>query len=158
LVDAAEIVGNLVDLLRDIPDLVEAMNGDAAKIYAYEDRYPKNNSLERAKGLVPSPGIMIGFEGSGPARYGEQEVWEYRLSASFRAAVDAGDPTPSGYYRLFRLLVKGVPSSGDGTAMQYRTVHESCMPMGTPMMDRKIDINGNDYFEVSLSFIEMGDD
>ena len=138
--------------------MVEAMGDDATRIYAYEDRYPKNNSLERAKGLLKSPGLLVGFEGEGPARYGEQEVWEYRLSVSFRAAVDAGDPTPSGYYRLFRLLVKGVPTSGDGLQMQNITVHASCMPMGTPTMDRKIDVNGNDYFEVSLSFLEMGDD
>lgn len=158
MVDAAEIVANLVTLLRDIPDLVEAMGGDPARIYAYEDRYPKNNSLERAKGLLLAPGILIGFEGEGPASYGQQEVWQYRISASLRAAVNSGDSTPSGYYRLFRLLVKGSPTSAAGLQIQNITVHESCMPMGTPAMDRKIDVNGNDYFEVSLSFLEMGDD
>ena len=45
MINPAELVDNLVALLRDIPELVAEMEGDAERIYAYHDQYPKRASL-----------------------------------------------------------------------------------------------------------------
>jgi hypothetical protein len=157
LVDSAEIVNALVTLLRDIPDLVEAVGGDETRIYAYQDRYPKNVSLEMAKYQMPAPGIMVAYQSTVPGSFGGFEAWKHELSISLRAGEDSGDDTPSGYYRLFRLIVKGIPT-GEEQAMQYLTVHPSCQPMDTPMMRRQTDAMGVDYFEISMLFTEIGDE
>jgi hypothetical protein len=137
LVDPAEIISALVDLLRDIPDLVEAVGGDEAKIYAYKDRYPKNVSLELAIYQMPAPGVMVAFQGTEPTASGGFQVWQHRISIFCRAGEDSGDDTPSGYYRLFRLIVKGKPTSL-GQEMQYVTVHPSCdSPMQTQSITSK---------------------
>jgi hypothetical protein len=67
-----------------------------------------------------------------------------------------GDP-PTAYYRLFRLITKGIPASGTAP-MLYTTVHPSCHPMDLPLIQRQTDAEGLDYFEVPLTFTEMGDE
>jgi len=157
MIDSAEIVNALVTLLRAIPDLVEAMGGDATKIYAYQDRYPQSISLETAKYQMPAPGIMVAWNGTAPGSFGGFEVWKHEISLCVRAGDDSGDLTPSGYYRIFRLITKGVPT-GHTEAMQYIEVHASCDPMDTPSMRRQTDGAGVDYFEISMMFTERGDD
>lgn len=158
LINPAEIVDALVDLLRDIPDLVEAVGDDPERIFAYHDRYPKNVSLDKARYELPSPGIMVAYQGTAPGSFGGFEVWRHEISLTLRAAEepDKGEP-PAGYYQLFRLIVKGIPA-GKGVPMNNLTVHPSCHPMDTPTMRRQTDAAGIDYFEVLLSFTEIGDD
>lgn len=67
-----------------------------------------------------------------------------------------GDP-PTAYYRLFRLITKGAPASA-GVVMINATVHASCYPMDVPSIQRATDAEGLDYFEVSMSFTEIGDE
>ena len=55
MIDPSEIVNNLVGMLRDIPALVTEVGGDAARIYAYHDSYPKNISLTHALHQMASP-------------------------------------------------------------------------------------------------------
>ncbi len=157
MVNAAEIVDALVTLLRDIPDLVEEVGGDAERIYAYHDIYPKNVSLDAARYQMLSPGVMVAYQATGPGAMGGFEAWQHELSITLRAGEESGDETPAGYYRLFRLIVKGV-STSLGLPMNYVTVHASCQPMDTPMMRRQTDANGVDYFEISMRFTEIGDD
>ena len=66
-----------------------------------------------------------------------------------------GDP-PTAYYRLFDLIVNGVPAGG-ALKMLYTTVHPHCHPMDLPSIQRATDEQGTDYFEVMMSFTEMGD-
>jgi hypothetical protein len=159
LVNPAEIIDSLVDLLRDIPELVQEMGGDEQRIFAYHDRYPKNVSLEMAKYQMPAPSVMIAWQGVRLGSRGGFNAWKHDLSISLRAKEETSDP-PDGYYRLYRLVTKGVPATiGDGQPMIYATVHPSCEPMDDiPPIQRQTDAMGVDYFEISMSFTEIGDD
>lgn len=157
MINGAEIVDNLVELLRDIPDLVEEMNGDEERIYAYHDRYPKNVSLDQARYQMLSPSIMVAYQGTAPGGFGGFEVWKHELSLTLRSREEPDNETPAAYYRLFRLIVKGIPASGS-QPLNNSTVHTSCQPMDTPAMRRASDANGVDYFEVGMSFTEIGDE
>jgi hypothetical protein len=59
VIDPSEIVDNLVDLLRDIPELLQLMGGEEDRIYAYHDLYPEKVSLEEAKAQLKSPGMAL---------------------------------------------------------------------------------------------------
>ncbi len=61
------------------------------------------------------------------------------------------------YYRLFRLITKGAPTSA-GADMLSATVHPSCYPMDLPSILRQSDAEGLDYFEVPITFTEAGDE
>jgi hypothetical protein len=157
VINAAEIVDGLVALLRDIPELVSEMDGDAGRIYAYHDQYPRRSSLAVAIHQMPVPGIMAVWQGTVPGTFGGMDVWKHQVTLYLRARETfAGDP-PTTYYRLFRLITKGVPVSA-GVQMMHATVHPSCYPMDLPSIQRATDAEGLDYFEVPITFTEAGDD
>jgi len=157
MIDPAELVDNLVALLRDIPELVAEMEGDPQRIFAYHDQYPKRASLAAAIHDMPAPGIMVAWQGTSPGSFGGVDVWRHQVTLYLRARETfSGDP-PTAYYRLFRLITKGVPASV-GVPMLNATVHPACHPMDLPLIQRQTDAEGLDYFEAPLSFMEMGDD
>ena len=157
MIDASEIVLNLVATLRDIPELVVEMEGDWERIYSYHDSYPKRVSLVHAIHSMPAPGVMAVWQGTQPGSFGGVDVWKHQVTLFLRARETFDGDAPSAYYRLFRLITKGVPT-GAGIVMLNATVHPSCYPMDLPSIQRQTDAEGLDYFEVPLSFTEMGDD
>ena len=157
MVDPSVLVDNLVGMLRDIQDLVLEMDGDPERIYAYHDQYPKQSSLTHAIHQMPAPSIMAVWQGTGPGSFGGMDVWKHQVTLYLRARETFDGDPPTAYYRLFRLITKGVPASVD-VAMLNATVHPSCYPMDLPMIQRQTDAEGLDYFEVPITFREIGDD
>jgi hypothetical protein len=157
MINPAELVDNLVTVLRDIPELVTEMNGDEQRIYAYHDQYPKRASLAVAIHEMPAPGIMAAWQGTQPSSFGGLDVWRHQVTLYLRARETFDGDPPTSYYRLFRLITKGVPTSA-GVPMLNATVHPSCHPMDLPLIQRQTDAEGLDYFEVPLGFMEIGDD
>ncbi|MBN1567931.1 MAG: hypothetical protein JXA73_08780 [Acidobacteria bacterium] len=157
MINPSEIVDNLVDLLRDIPDLVQLMDGDPDRIYAYHDCYPEKTSLEEAKERMKSPGIMVAWTGTYPGSFGG-EAWKHQISITLRAQVESSYEPVSSYYAIFRQIVKGMPSSLNGVPLIIATVHPSCNLMDTPTIERQADAAGVDYFEITTAFTEIGDD
>jgi hypothetical protein len=157
MIDPSELITNLIGTLRDIPDLVVEMGGDAERIYPYHDSYPKKVSLVHAIHAMPAPGLMVVWQGTQPGSFGGVDVWKHQITLFLRAKETFEGDAPTAYYRLFRLITKGVPTAG-GVEMLNVTVHESCYPMDLPQIQRQTDAEGLDYFEVPLSFTEIGDD
>ncbi len=157
MIDTSELVNNLVVLLRDVPDLVMEMRGDPERIYAYHDQYPKKASLALAIHQMPSPSVMAVWQGTAPGNFGGMDVWKHQVTLYLRARETFGGDPPTAYYRLFRLITKGVPASV-GVPMLNATIHPCCYPMDVPSIQRATDAEGLDYFEVVISFTEAGDD
>ena len=157
MIDTSELVNNLVALLREISDLVIEMGGNPDRIYAYHDQYPKKSSLALAIHQMPSPSILIAWQGTAPGSFGGSDVWKHQMSLFLRARETFDGDPPTAYYRLFRLITKGVPASV-GVPMINATVHSSCYPMDVPSIQRATDAEGLDYFEVAISFTEAGDE
>jgi len=157
MINPAELVDNLVAMLRTIPDLITEMEGDPERIYAYHDHYPKKSSLAHAIHSMPAPSVMAVWQGTAPGAFGSMDVWKHQVTLYLRAQeMDDSDP-PAAYYRLFRLITKGVPT-GSGVPMLNVTVHPSCYPMDLPSIQRQTDAEGLDYFEVPITFTEIGDE
>ena len=157
MINPADLVDNLVAMLRDIPELITEMGGDSERIFAYHDRYPKHSSLAHAIHQMPAPSIMAVWQGTQPGAFGGIDVWKHQVTLFLRARETfEGDP-PTSYYRLFRLITKGVPTSA-GQPMLNVTVHPSCYPMDLPSIQRQTDAEGLDYFEAPITFTEIGDD
>jgi hypothetical protein len=157
MINPAELVDNLVALLRDIPELVTEMGGDEQRIFAYHDQYPKRASLAAAIHDMPAPATMVAWQGTQPGSFGGVDVWKHQVTLYLRARETFDGDPPTAYYRLFRLITKGVPTPV-GVPLINATVHPSCYPMDLPLIQRQSDAEGLDYFEVPLSFMEMGDE
>lgn len=157
MIDPSILIDSLATLLRDIPDLVTEVGGDPERIYAYHDQYPKKSSLALAIHQMPAPAIMAAWQGTAPGSFGGNDVWKHQVSLFLRAQETFDGDPPTAYYRLFRLITKGIPASA-GVPMLNAIVHPSCYPMDVPSIQRATDAEGLDYFEVSMTFTEMGDD
>ncbi len=157
MIDPSVLVDNLVAMLREIPELVQEMTGDPVRIYAYHDQYPKRSSLAHAIHQMPAPAVMAAWQGTTPGSLGGVDVWKHQVTLYLRARESDESDLPTGYYRLFRLITKGVPASA-GVEMLNATVHPSCYPMDLPTIQRQTDAEGLDYFEVVTSLTEAGDD
>ena len=157
MIDPSAIIDALVGLLRDIPDLVKEMSGDPERIYAYHDQYPTKVSLALAIHQMPAPAIMVAWQGTAPGSFGGSDVWKHQVALFLRARETFDGDPPTAYYRLFRLMIKGVPES-TGLPLINSTIHPSCYPMDVPSIQRATDAEGLDYFEVQMSFTEAGDE
>ena len=60
------------------------------------------------------------------------DVWKHQVTLFLRARETFDGDPPTAYYRLFRLITKGVPTAA-GVAMLNATVHPSCYPMDLPI-------------------------
>lgn len=157
MINPAELVDNLVALLRDIPELVTEMGGDEQRIFPYHDQYPKRASLAAAIHDMPAPATMAAWQGTQPGSFGGVDVWKHQVTLYLRARETFDGDPPTAYYRLFLLITKGVPTSV-GVPLINATVHPSCYPMDLPLIQRQTDAEGLDYFEVPITFTEMGDE
>jgi hypothetical protein len=157
MIDPSALIDSLVDLLRDIHTLVLEVGDDPERIYAYHDQYPKKSSLALAIHQMPVPAIMAAWQGTVPGSFGGNDVWKHQVSLFLRAGETSDGDLPTAYYRLFRLITKGVPET-TGLPLLNSTVHASCYPMDVPSIQRQTDAEGLDYFEVDMSFTEIGDE
>ena len=103
-----------------------------------------------------APSIMAVWQGTQPGSFGGMDVWKHQITLFLRAKETFAGDSPSSYCRLFRLLTKGVAAE-TGEPLLNATVHPSCYPMDLPMIQRQTDAEGLDYFEMPLSFTEIGD-
>ena len=136
MINPAEVINSLVALLRDIPELVEEMGGDAERIFPYHDSYPQKVSLALAIYQAPSPSVMVAWQGGGLGSFGGFEAYKHRFSIFLRAGGSFADDPPTAYYRLLRLIIKGKPANGS-QPMSNATVHPSCLPR--PDAQKKVD-------------------
>ena len=157
MIDPSVLVDNLVAMLRDIPDLVVEMDGDPERIYAYHDQYPKKVSLAHAIHQMPAPSIMAVWQGTAARLVRRRGCLEAPGHAVPARAGDVRWRPADAYYRLFRLITKGVPAaSRRGDAERHRS--PLLLPDGPPVIQRQTDAEGLDYFEVPITFTEIGDD
>jgi hypothetical protein len=115
-------------------------------------------SLAHAIHTMPAPSVMAAWQGTAPGSFGGFDVWKHSITLYVRAreTFDGDPPTP--YYRIFRLVTKGVPTHGDGQPLLNLQIHPSCHPMDLPLIQRQTDAEGLDYFEVPITFTEIGDE
>jgi len=149
------LVDAIVAKLQAILDLVAEMDGNRARIYAYHDAYPSKVSLLSAAYEAPHPSIIVAWKGSGPGTFGGREAWKHDFVLYLRARAAAEGPD-NGYYRLFTLIVNGVPW-GESLRLLNADIHPSCYPMDVPACGRVTDEQGVDHFVVNLSLREIGD-
>ena len=84
---------------------------------------------------MPAPSIMAVWQGTAPGSFGGVDVWKHQVTLYLRAGETFDGDPPTAYYRLFRLITKGVPTA-TGLPMLNSTVHASCYPMDVPSIQR----------------------
>ena len=106
---------------------------------------------------MASPSIMVVWQGTQPGSFGGVDVWKHQITLFLRAK----EETDGDRHRLLPAVSidhQGRADGGGRSLLENATVHPSCYAMDLPTIQRQTDAEGLDYFEVPLSFTEMGDD
>lgn len=138
--------------LRDIPALVTLLGGDATVIQGYEDEHPGSVSVQTAISQVPTPGILVVWNGTSPSG-GRSEQWTHRFQLVLK--------TDNKYMELFEAIVNGI-RAGRTRRWRLENVTAECGPIATFSCDRRTLLVSEqplsliDYFDVSFSVSDRG--
>lgn len=134
---------------QTVPELVTLLANDPVRIFAYAAEGPSSEAILLEE-LTDAPKIFIrydGFEkGSG------MDPWTHSLTIAFRS-----NPSYCTHEQLQYALINGlVPASG--LPMKNHQLFDSVYPVDFNSGHREADGNGLDYFRISATVQEVGDE
>jgi hypothetical protein len=150
LVSFIELTNTLAATLRNIPELVELLEGDPSAIVAYIDINPDSNSIGAAiYGMKPGT-VLVGWVETFFSK-GEMEAWLHRVVIFVRAARGASP------LDLILAIVNGIPNPGDGQRWRYCPLMPGLLPTNVVEITRPTDEEGIDYHSIMTETQETGD-
>jgi hypothetical protein len=153
MVDLIELANAQVDTFRSIPELVEVLtDADPARIYAYIDTNPDQNKIrDEIYQKLGGGEIMIAWVQTVLNETRGMSPWIHRFQYYFRADRDRSP------FEIVDLLINGVPQPGNGLRWRFCGVMAGVDPVRILEVNRQVDAEHVDYFEVTAEFRETGD-
>jgi len=150
LVKLEDLTNAIAETLRNIPDLIEDLGGDPARVIPYIDEQPLKNSVSAAIYQM-KPGTVLVLWQQTLFNRGEMEGWTHVEQIYVRAQ--------SGQSALVLIndIVNGVPDPGDGQRWRYCPVMDGVLPTMVIEIARLIDEEGLDYYAITTETNETGD-
>jgi len=161
MINPKNILAEWVTALQALPNLMEALGGNASSIQFYSENttvfgQPTQNNVRLAILSMPPGSILIAWHGTAPGRLGNALVFVHDFALYLRAP-----ETPSvGYEDLFNWIVNDIPEGGT-LRMLHTQVDSNCEPMDfyLPSARRNTIVISADgatfeYFEVPVRLIE----
>ena len=137
----SQILGDFVELLRDIPELITEMGGDPYSIYAFDSTYPVGVNLEKALQEMRSPSLMIRYRSPGQPSLGGK--WSHSLTMYVR-------PKPGSSHETFLdVLMNGIPM-GQPLALENICINDDLDPMRFTFSEPIPDAEGVEYLEIQI--------
>lgn len=125
MIDPNDIVDALVDVIRDIPEVVQAMGDDSANISGFHGDWPTQPNSSLAILQTNPPSILVVSRGCYEGQLGSMAANKFPVSIFIRPAEgDSGEA-------IATKILQGVPSSGDPAGVKFRflTLHPLCHPI-----------------------------
>ena len=118
-----------VTSLQNLPNLVQAIGGDASRIQYYSENrivfgQATQNNVRLGLLSMPPGSIMIVWDSDGPARLGNMLVFAHDFSIYLRAP----EGMDVGYEDIWTWLVQDIPGGGT-LKMLHVQVDQYCEPM-----------------------------
>jgi hypothetical protein len=161
MINPKTLVGEWVTALRSLPNLVQALGGNANSIQGYSENavvfgQAAQNNIRLALLSMPPGSIMITWDGDRTGRLGAALMFVH----DFRIYMRAPESAAIGYEDIWYLIVTDIPQ-GTALAMLHSPIDPYCEPMDfyLPTASRNTVVVGADgatfeYFEVRASLIE----
>jgi len=151
VVDLKALTLAFVSKLQACPDLVAALGGDPQRIFGYIDNNPDNNSISSAAYEQEPGSVLVGWWQTTfdpEAMNAWVHLYQFYVRAP-RRGMSA--------LELLTLLTNGVPDPGDGLRWRICPVMDGVLPTNIVNIERLVDSEGIDYFAVTASTTEIGD-
>lgn len=161
MINPKTILAEWVSALRALPNLVQALGGNASQIQFYTENTTvfgqrTQSNIRLAILSMPPGSIMIAWQGTGPGRLGNALVFIHEFSLYLHAP----ETSNIGYEDLFNWIVNDIPT-GSTLRMLHTQIDPNCEPMDfyLPLARRNTIVVSADgatfeYFEVPVRLIE----
>lgn len=156
MLNPSDLLSAIVALYNGIPALVAAMTDTGgANINSYDDVYPGASDSSRALVELPSPGMLVRYEGTVGDNTEVRGTYVHDFSVWIRSKGTTIVSTQR-YSDIGHLLLNGIPTGG--TLMMSRLqIVPGVEPLVFDYYQRRTDQNGLEYFEFRFHLPEIGD-
>lgn len=96
---------------REIPELLDLVGGDPARIEAWKPKWPDEASVIQALATQREQSVRFILQRVGPARSGTGDWWRFDYIAQLRPAVERGEEE-AGQWDLAMALINGRLADG----------------------------------------------
>ena len=152
----------IVDVLQSIPDLAAAMTvtdasgAPTCRISAFHYRLGAEHRLAEAIYKMPSPSMLVAWDGTQGCNFNGQSIWKHRFNVYFRMGNAAGLTDPVGYEDLW-WIVCNKPPTGSQVNIRYMQLFPGLDIMDTPTVVHALDEDMVDRFVGAFVIPEIGD-
>lgn len=160
-----DLLAAWVEKFSGVFALRAALGGETSRILSYSDAFPGETNLRRAIYQLSPGSLMVVWVGFGPRRLERGLYLQHQFSMIVRAPEPSVvAPESSGSYgSIIYAMVNGIDES-TGLKMLHAPIHPQCEPMDLDLPSARrqtllVSAEGEtlDYFEVSASLMEIGD-
>jgi len=160
MINPKTILAEWVTSLRALPNLVAALGGDPTMVQFYSENITVFGQATQANVRLailsmPVGSIMIVWNGSGPGRLGNAQVWTHEFAIYLRAP----EVPDVGYEDLWTWIINDIPE-GSTLRNLHIQIDPSCEPMDWKLPDARrntivISADGAtfEYFAVNPIFL-----
>jgi hypothetical protein len=142
MIAVRDVVDAVLGHLRDIPELVQIF-GESGIYTQLDEEHARD--LSDAINAMPTPGLMVVWDGLTPAQLGGITRFGHNVSAVLRLE------TPAEYHAALALIVDGVPEGGDGLPLLTTDFLDGALVMaGAPSFTRMLDGSGTELWQLTL--------
>jgi hypothetical protein len=147
--------------LAAIPEVAAAMTvqtpgGPVVRISAFHYLMGDDQPLVKAIYEMPSPSMLIAWEGTRGGNFDGSTIWKHRWGVYFRMGNAAGVSDPAGYEYLWWVLCNKLPA-GSTVNIRYMHLYDGLDIMDTPTIEHMVDEDQIDRFKATLVIPEIGD-
>jgi len=156
------ITDAIVAALAGIEALAAAMTADdgngntVVRILAFHYQVGLDSQLASAVYNMPTPSLLVAWDGSGPGQADGQTLWKHRFAVYFRMGTAVGQVAPVGYEDLWWLICNGLPA-GSPVNIRYMNLLDELEIMDTPGAVHMVDEEQYDRFKGMFVIPEIGD-
>lgn len=154
MIPANEVLDALIANMRLLPGLLQAVGGDAQKIYAYHDQYPERTELSAAVLEMVPPAIMVAWAVDDYGDFdGDTRKWRHRFQGFVRASEGLVDDDPRDYYAVWNHLINDIHPVHSQPFFNCE-VRADCYPMDASIRRVRNAPGFPDTFQLSIDITE----
>jgi len=156
MLDPEVLAQAIVDTLRTIPDLIDAMAGDPNNISVHRFYPGTGASLAQAVAQMHAPSILVSWKGTLGGNFSGMHIWKHPFDIYVRTANVAGSQTPSGPGHVWWLMMNKPVNNGTLNIRQIPIVDGADI-MDIPSISHRQDEELTDFFCGIVTIPEIGD-
>jgi len=146
-----ELMDTIAEVYITVPELLAAMDGEAAAISVYKPGHPELPSYSDALTKLATPGILISHTLTILGLRGQFTQWRHTFRVDFKIA---GEIDEVSYVDVMKYLVDGIPPDYGGLTLMQCSFDDRVDSMEDVTFTTQTGVDGNIFYRMEYSLQE----